>query len=501
MPHYRMLRMLFRPVLGGRRSAFFILELALLLASSTILSTAAPVGSQTARTSPDWLRQATIYQLWLRSFTLEGTLRAATERLPYLADLGVTFVYLSPFLKGPHPFIVSDYYAVNPELGTDQDLRSLVAEAHKLKMKVMMDVVFYHSASNNVLMQDPDNYQRDAEGKIVLGYWQLPRLNFEKPKLRRYLAGNLVHWVKEFGIDGFRCDVSGGLPLTFWQEARQALDAVNPGVILLAESDMPEEQLRAFDISYNYPFYYFPLVSVLQKGEPASLLREQWARSRQAFPRGARFLYFSDNHDQPRAVLTFSQKGALAAAVLNFTMDGIPFVYNGQELGDVAGTAWDSQVRNVIDLPSPGTTPSGAAGETWRTYKRLFQLRKEEEALNSGRLIWIPNNQPEHVLSFIRRKTSMAESQPPVYDWPNRSVPVLNTGDEEILVVINLSNRKLKTLVNVPWTDYSPLQDLLDPTRQIRSKIQESRVVYELGAFEFIVGKRLPPKTIPVPEK
>src|SRR5215831_2663078 len=280
----------------ARRPSWMALLLITLLEGAIAL--ASPTSERHSRTAPEWLKQATVYQVWLRSFSAEGTLKAVTGRLPYLANLGVTFVYLSPFMKGPHPFEMSDYYAINPEHGTEEDLRELVTEAHRLKLKVMMDVVFFHSAPDNVLMKDPDNYMRTAEGKILLGYFALPRLNFENPKLRSYLIGNLIHWVKDFGIDGFRCDVSGGVPLTFWEEARDALDEVKPDLVLLAECDMPEEQIKAFDVSYDYPFYYFPLVAVLTKGEPANSLREHWERSRAAFPHGARFLHFSDNHDQ-----------------------------------------------------------------------------------------------------------------------------------------------------------------------------------------------------------
>jgi glycosidase len=450
-----------------------------------------------ARKAPEWLKQATVYQVWLRSFSSEGTLKAVTARLPYLADLGVAFVYLSPFMKGPHPFEMSDYYAINPEHGTEEDLRALVTEAHRLKLKVMMDVVFYHSAPDNVLMRDPDNYMRNAEGKILLGYFALPRLNFENPKLRAYLIANLVHWVKDFGVDGFRCDVSGGVPLTFWEEARETLDAVKSDLILLAECDMPEEQLNAFDISYNYPFYYFPLVAVMTKGEPASSVREHWQQARAAFPQGARFLHFSDNHDQPRAVLSFGQKGALAVAVLNFTLDGIPFVYNGQEVGDPAPTAWQADPRSVISLPPTidAAAPNGD-DETWSTFRRLFQMRKEEIALTSGEVVWISNTHPQSVLSFVRRKSAKEDAGTPVYDWPNKPVPLLNQGDEEILVVINLSNRKLTTVVDLPWADYKPMQDLINKDRQVRVPIQESKLVFNLAAFEFVVTKRLPPKTI-----
>ena len=471
------------------------LTLAIILTGRSAELTA--INRRHARVAPEWLKQATIYQVWLRSFSSQGTLKAVTARLPYLADLGVTFVYLSPFMKGPHPFKVSDYYALNPEHGSEEDLKALISEAHRLKLKVMMDVVFYHSALDNVLMKDPENYMRTGEGKIQLGYFALPRLNFENPELRTYLIKSLIHWVEDFGVDGFRCDVSGGVPLPFWEEARAALDQVKPDLILLAECDMPEEQLKAFDISYNYPFYYFPLVAVFQKGEPASSLIEHWERARAAFPQGARFLHFSDNHDQPRAVMLFSQKGALAAGVLNFTLDGIPFLYNGQEVGDPAPTAWETDAGSVIKLPATmdAAAPNGDE-ETWIAFKRLFQMRREEAALTSGELIWISNTRPQSVLSFLRRKSAKADNAGLVYDWPNKQVPPLNAGDEEILVVINLSNRKELTVVGLPWTDYKPMQDLMKKDRQVRVPIQESKLVFNLGAFEFVVAKRLPPQTI-----
>ena len=123
------------------------LTLAIILTGRSAELTA--INGRHARVAPEWLKQATIYQVWLRSFSSEGTLKAVTARLPYLADLGVTFVYLSPFMKGPHPFKVSDYYALNPEHGSEEDLKALISEAHRLKLKVKMDVVFYQSAFYN----------------------------------------------------------------------------------------------------------------------------------------------------------------------------------------------------------------------------------------------------------------------------------------------------------------------------------------------------------------
>jgi cyclomaltodextrinase / maltogenic alpha-amylase / neopullulanase len=67
----------------------------------------------------------------------------------------------------------------------------------------------------------------------------------------KYLADSLVHWARDFGIEGFRCDVGGGIPESFWVEARKALDKVNPEIVLLSESDRPDDQLEAFDINYK----------------------------------------------------------------------------------------------------------------------------------------------------------------------------------------------------------------------------------------------------------
>jgi cyclomaltodextrinase / maltogenic alpha-amylase / neopullulanase len=431
------------------------------------------VSQLSARSSPNWLRRASIYQLWLKSFTAEGTLRAAEARLGQIADLGAQIIYLSPINPGPTPFTITDYYGIDPAYGTEEDLKSFVRRAHQLGLKVMMDLVFYHSAPDNVLMADPNNYLRTPAGKIILGYWHLPRLNFQNPKTRRYLIDNMLHWVRDCGADGFRCDVSGGIPLSFWEEARLALDTVKRDVILLAECDMPEEQVRAFDLSYNYPFFYFPLVAVMAGGEPATLIRDKWLEARRRFPRGARFLYFIDNHDQTRPVVLFSQGGAMAGAVLCFTMDGIPFIFCGQEIGSPLPTNFTGDPKLVIDFPKPAPDHPAPPPEIWKQYQRLFAMRRQEPALTEGELIWIDNSQPASVISFLRKK-----------------------GDDEIVVVVNVSNRRVDGAIDLPWADYRALKNLLAPGQLVTTRIQESKFVFHLPAYGCIVGKRIPPETM-----
>lgn len=286
----------------------------------------------------------TIYEVWPTMFSAEGTMKGVVPRLKYLADLGVGVLYLGPIAKissrpNASPYNVADYNAIDPQYGSEADLKELTTAAHKLGLKVMLDVVYYHSAPDSVMMKETDSFIRNGEGKVVRGFWPQPLPDFKNPRVRRYLIDSLVHWVRDFDVDGYRCDVAAGVPISFWEEARKDLDRVKPNVILVSEADRFEDQINAFDINFNF-HHYLTLRSVLRDGEPAIRVREHWERTRRTMPRGARMLHYSENHDWRRSVVEFGQKGATVASVLNFTLDGIPLVYNGQEIGDRTPTQW-----------------------------------------------------------------------------------------------------------------------------------------------------------------
>jgi glycosidase len=418
------------------------------------------VAAKDARRGPAFLDKASIYQIWMRSFTPEGTLKAAAARLPHIANLGAAIVYLSPIhvqsqVGGfSNPYRIKDYYHIDPEYGTEQDLRDFCAAAHRLGLKVLMDIVYYHTAPDSVMLATPEFYMH-KDGQIVLGNWKLPRPDFGNPKLRRYLIDNLLYWVRD-GVDGFRCDVSYGVPLDFWEEARAELDKLNPDLIMLAESEAPEELLKAFDVSYAFS-HQRTLQRVFRDGEPASRVRAQWEKA----PRGARLVRASDNHDQRRAIVEFSDRGARAAAVLNFTLDGIPFLYNGQEIGDTVATDHQSHYPLRWDLDKvAGQAGSGLVGGQTATvawYHRLFELRAQEAAIYSGEVVWVDNSQPDSVITYERRK-----------------------GSDRLLVVINASNRKLQGAVDAPGTWAPFLANTGD-------KLESGR--YQLGAFGYIVAR------------
>ena len=425
-------------------------------------------GTQNARPVPEWLPRATIYEVWLDAFSKEGNLRGAIARLPEAAQLGASIIYLGPIARrssepGASPYSIADYNEIDPEAGTAQDLHDFVAAAHKLHLKVMLDIVYYHTAPDNVMMaKDREFFLKNPEGKIARGFWPQPLPDFSKPQVRQYLADSLVHWVADFGIDGFRCDVGGGVPVSFWEEARLALDKVNPDVILLSESDRPDDQLRAFDISYNFQ-YYLTLRSVLLDGAPASRLRDDWTKMNATMPRGARLLHYTDNHDWPRSVLLFGEKGAMAASVLDFTLDGIPFLYNGQEIADPTPTSWrrPSPIRWSDEDHESGRTTKAA-------YEKLFKMRAANPELTSGEVVWLNNSEPDSVLSFLRKQ-----------------------GDGEILVMLNLSNRQVHVTVDLPVMDYYVVDNLLTGS-ETWFQLYSGRVSMDLGAFDSMVGKARP---------
>ncbi len=177
-------------------------------------------------------------------------------------------------------------------------------------------------------------------------------------------------------------------------------------------------------------------------GESAEHIRQQWEKAKSTFPQGARFLHLNDNHDRNRAAVVFGEKAALATSVLDFTLDGIPFLYNGEDVGDTTPPQQQSHVAIRWDIWKPEsqrrTSIAGQQMAKLRVYKQIFQMRKDEAALTSGDLSFVNNSNLDGVVSFVRKK-----------------------GNEEILVLVNLTNRIARVQVDVPAADYAQARDLL----------------------------------------
>lgn len=361
-------------------------------------------------TNADWTRDAVLYQLNTRQFTSEGTFKAAQKQLPRLAAMGVDIIWLMPIhpigeveRKGSlgSPYAVRDYRAVNPELGTEAEFRAFVAEAHRLGLKVILDWVANHSAYDNPLtLSHPEWYTRSPEGALVppagTDWSDVADFDYSQPGLRRYMTESLVYWVREFGIDGFRCDVAGYVPTDFWETARRQLDKVKP-VFMLAEWEQRDLHKRAFDATYGWGWKE-AMQRLVKSGEGAGPIRGYYAGQAETWPREAMRMVYTENHDQNSwdgVASTIYGPAYEAAIALSFTGSGLPLVYNGQEADN------DRQLMFFERDPIVWKEGRHAA-----LFAKLIALKTAMPALHNGRfgagMVEVPTNQTADVYAFTR---------------------------------------------------------------------------------------------------
>ena len=208
------------------------LLLATLLTAVTSTAAAAPAAhdyaKDSARSSPAWVRDGVVYEIFPRNFSARGDFAGVIAQLDRLQQLGVNILWLMPIhplgklkSKGTigSPYAVQDFYGINADYGSADDLHRLIGEAHKRGLKVIIDIVANHTAWESNLMAHPEYYTHDASGRIIPpdpDWTDVADLNYDNQELRQYMQGMMVHWLKDFDLDGFRCDYAAGVPTDFW---------------------------------------------------------------------------------------------------------------------------------------------------------------------------------------------------------------------------------------------------------------------------------------------
>ncbi len=366
------------------------------------------VSGERARSTPAWLRDGVMYEIFPRNFSASGDFNGITARLDELKDLGVNILWLMPIQpngeklkKGTFgsPYAIRDYFAIHPDHGTTNDFKKLVAATHQRGMKLILDVVANHTAWDSVMMAYPEFYKQDASGKIIppVAEWtDVAGLNYANPKLREYMIAMLKYWVTEFDVDGFRCDVAYMVPTDFWEQARAELSKVKPDIMMLAEASKPELLVKAFDMDYSWPLHA-TLNKVFLEGAPASDLRRSWEESQRTFPKGSLHLRISDNHDEARAVARYGIRGALAAAAFTFALDGVPLLYNGMEVGDATESGDPALFEKMPLFWKPKERPP-----LRDTYRELIKLRKQFAPFRNDRVVWLRNSNEADLVSIMR---------------------------------------------------------------------------------------------------
>lgn len=310
-------------------------------------NTETAAAEQADTTHTHWSKNAVMYELNVRQFSEKGDFASVLPHLPRLKnDLGVDVIWLMPI----HPigeknrkgemgsyYSIRDYKGINPEFGTSEDFQLLVDSIHALGMKVIIDWVANHTAWDNPwATEHPEWYQTDSTGAIVSPYdWtDVIAVDYEVPALREAMIDALEYWVRDYNIDGYRCDVAYLVPTDFWETARTHLDSIKP-VFMLAEAEKPELHNKAFDASYAWEYHH--VTNHIASGESTiSALDELMAKEDTNFSEEAYRLYFTTNHDENSWNGTVFERlgdAHLTFAALTFTYDGMPLLYNGQEAG------------------------------------------------------------------------------------------------------------------------------------------------------------------------
>lgn len=382
---------------------------------------------------PEWSRNATIYEVNVRQYTPEGTFSAFAAHLPRLKSMGVDIIWLMPV----HPtgiknrkgklgsyYSVKDYLAVNPEFGTMDDFKALVKKIHDAGMYVIIDWVANHTSHDNKLVDEhPEWYSRNPEGKFQPTPWydwdDIIDLDYDQPGLRKYMTEAMKFWVKNTGIDGFRCDVAGFIPVDFWDNVRMELDKIKP-VFMLAEWEDRDMLKNAFDMTYAWSLWN-KMKDITTDKKPIDGLVEYMAHDVNTFPRDGYKMTFTDNHDknswEGNQYANFG-KALEVCMVFTCTVNGMPLIYSGQEAGldrslkffDKDTIVWKSHKNAGI-------------------YTRLFHLKHLNQALWNGAaggvMVRIYNDQPDKVISFYREMKG------------DKVLPVLNFSSEKLKVKLN----------------------------------------------------------------
>jgi cyclomaltodextrinase / maltogenic alpha-amylase / neopullulanase len=371
---------------------------------------------------PAWSRKAVIYQVfpdrfhpgcgrqWLPASSLSdvhgGTLAGIYEHLDYIAELGFNCIWLNPFFPDDthHGYHATDYFSVNPRLGSAADLRRLVDGAHERGIRLLLDFVANHWSNQHATFveaqQDPDSdyvnwyrwrqYPDDYE--TFFGVRELPQVNVDYPPARAYLLDAARYWLTEFGFDGYRLDYALGPSHDFWTDFRAAVKQANPDAWIFGEVvESPSTQL-----SYEGRLdgcLDFLLLQALRDtfafgSMPVSAFDNFLHLHEHFFPAHFSRPSFLDNHDMNRFLwLAGNDKRKLKlAALCQFTLSGPPVVYYGTEVGlsQARDIAWPDGRHIMEESRAPMLWGEAQDADLRDYYRWLVHFRRRHPVLWRG---------------------------------------------------------------------------------------------------------------------
>lgn len=360
-----------------------------ILIALTLIAVACSAPAEPQGSHVDWSYGATLYEMNVRQITPEGTFKAAAEQLPMLRETGVDIIWLMPI----HPigqlerkgslgsyYSVRNYCEVNPEFGVIEDFDAFVEKAHKLGLKVILDWVANHTSPDSKWTEEhPEWFLHDENGNFVVQHdWtDIAPLDLSNQEMRVEMRNCLRFWLNR-GVDGFRCDVAGEMPLEYWESVITPLRAEYPGKYWLAEGEKPGLHAESgFDATYSWELHHL-LNDIAQGKAGVEQLKALIEKDATEYPEDAFRLTFTSNHDENSwAGTEFERMGDAwkAMTVLCWTLpNSQPLIYTGQEVG----------LHHRFDFFEKDPMPSRDWNEYTDFYKYLNDLRHNNPALLSG---------------------------------------------------------------------------------------------------------------------
>jgi len=378
---------------------------------------------------------AVIYEANIRQYSGEGSFNAFTRDIPKLKDLGVKIIWLMPIfpisevkrkaygdlmvedIEDPKErekylgsyYAVSDFRKINPEFGSIEDFRRLLDTAHEHEIYVILDWVPNHTGWDHTwITEHPDFYTKNSKGEITdplkedgtsVGWEDVADLDYSNKEMRQAMIADMMYWVKEEGIDGFRCDMAGMVPTDFWAEAIPKLRA-EKDIFMLAEADKPElTRDNMFEMAYGWEAHH--LLNAIAKGEKnATHFNEYMQNSAEKWAEGGFLMNFLTNHDENSWAGTVKERmgdASEAMLALTYCIPGMPLIYSGQE--------YDLDHR--LKFFEKDSIPK-KKGEVWPLLEKLGQLKNESPVLAGAKVPAsyekIETSLEENIIAFRRKK-------------------------------------------------------------------------------------------------
>jgi len=381
---------------------------------------------------------AIIYEANIRQYSPEGTFNAFTKDIPQLKELGVKIIWVMPIFPisqtkrkatggddskfasempeaeqskylGSY-YAVSDFKKINPEFGTIEDFRKMIKTAHENGIYVILDWVPNHTGWDHIWIKEhPEFYTQNEKGEIIdpinpetgksWGWTDVADLNYDNQELRKTMTADMLHWIKDENIDGFRCDVASNVPTDFWQQAIPTLRK-EKNIFMLAEAWQPELlKDNLFDMYYSWDGHH--TMNDIAKGKKTVADWDTYMKkSAKQYEVNDIAMNFVDNHDENSWNGTIKERMGDASEImmaLSYMIPGIPLIYSGDEY----------DLNHRLKFFEKDSIPK-VKGKNWAIFKTLGKLKEENIALNGGKnkasYKRIKTSSNDKILAFEREK-------------------------------------------------------------------------------------------------